>query len=143
MIIKNSSLYLFAQDSAAKLVVTKTNLNLTATFQTKYFTNFIFEDVIKSTTSNNFYVSGYGPRTYTSVPLSILQLDTLLNVSKSVIYPQILNRYDSLSNFSLDYYNGLNGAYSNFGASIFEKNNYPVRVTIHAPDSQRRASLSG
>ncbi len=124
MIIKNASLYLFAQDSAAKLVVTKTNLNLTATFQTKHFTNFVFGDVIKSTASNNFYVSGYGPRTYTSVPLSILQLDTLLNVSKSVIYPQILNKYDSLSNFSLDYYNGLNGAYSNFGTSIFEKNNY-------------------
>ncbi len=124
MIIKNASLYLFGQDSAAKLVVTKTNLNLTATFQTQYFTNFIFEDVIKSTINNNFYVTGYGPRTYTSVPLSILQLDTLLSVTKSIVYPQILNKYDSLSNFNLDYYNGLNGAYSNFGASIFEKNNY-------------------
>ena len=124
MIIKNSSLYLFGRDSAAKLVVTKTNLNLTATFQTQYFTNFIFADVIKSTINNNFYITGYGPRTYTSVPLSILQLDTLLSVTKSIIYPQILNKYDSLSNFSLDYYNGLNGAYSNFGASIFEKNNY-------------------
>ncbi|MDX2174343.1 MAG: T9SS type A sorting domain-containing protein [Bacteroidota bacterium] len=122
MIIQNSNLYLFGSDSASKLVVTKTNLNLTSTFQTSYFTNFIYQDATKMSTNGGFYVNGYGPRTYTSVPLSIIQLDTVLTSNKSVVFPNIINKYDSLSNFSIDYYNGLNGAYSNFGANVFEKN---------------------
>jgi hypothetical protein len=121
MIIQNSNLYLFGRDSAAKLVVTKTNLNLTSTFQTNYFTNFIYQDVTKMSTNGGFYVNGYGPKTFTSVPLSIIQIDTVLNSSKSVIFPSVVNKYDSLSNFSIDYYNGLNGAYSNYGANVFEK----------------------
>lgn len=122
MIIQNSNLYLFSSDSASKLVVTKTNLNLTSTFQTSYFTNFIYQDVIKMSTNNGFYVTGYGPRTYTSAPLAIIKLDTVLNSTKSVSFSNVINKYDSLSNFSIDYYNGLNGTYSNFGSNIFEKN---------------------
>jgi len=124
MIILNNNLYLFGRDSASNLMVTKTNVNLTNTFQTSYFTNFIYQDAIKSSNNNSFYLTGYGSRTYTSVPLSTLQLDTNLSAIKSVIHPNIINKYDSLSTFSIDYYTGLNGAYSNFGSSIFEKNGY-------------------
>lgn len=134
MIIHNSNLFLFARDSSAKLMVTKTNINLTATFQTKYYSNFIFQDAFKMAGNSGFYVCGYGPKTFTSVPFSIIQLDTALNNSKSVIFSNLTNYYDSLSNFSLDYYNGLNGATGNYGANIFEKNNL-VYCMLHRSNS--------
>ncbi len=128
MMIIGSNLYLFGHDSAAKLMVTKTNLNLTSIVKTNYYTNFIYQDAVKYTGNGGFYLSGYGARTYTSVPLSNLQIDTSLNVTKSIIYPNIINYYDSTTKFSLDYNNGLTGAYSNYGASIFEKNGYIFNI---------------